>query len=126
MCFDASAAKRIMSTAPIAKFGQKRTFAPVEARAAASTSQPLVPTTACTPAATAARTLSSAGVGLREVDEHVGVAEHVGDRGVERGVGAAGQLHVVGALDRAAHRLPHAAGGAGHGDADACARRAPG
>ena len=43
-------------------------------------------------------------VGLREVDEHVGVAEHVGDRGAERGVGAAGQLHVLGALDGARRR----------------------
>ena len=35
---------------------------------------------------------------------HVGVGEHLGERRAERGVGAAGELHVLGALDRARRR----------------------
>ena len=88
------------------------------ARRARATSKPLVPITTCTPAATASRALSQRLVGLREVDEHVGVAEHVGDARAQRRVGAPGQLHVVGALDGGADGLPHAPGRAGDGDAD--------
>ena len=44
-------------------------------------------------------------LGRREVDHHVGAVEHVGERRVERRIGAAGQLQVVGALDGLADRL---------------------
>src|SRR5687767_15540709 len=68
MCAAASAAKRIISTAPIAKFGTTSTFAPPPAPAAASRSgswsNPVVPTTAWTPASTAARTLPGAASGV--------------------------------------------------------------
>ena len=55
--------------------------------------------------------------------------QHLGERRAERRVGAAGQLHVVGALDRVADGRAHAPGGAGDGDADHARRpprRAPG
>jgi hypothetical protein len=53
----------------------------------------------------------------REVDHHVGVAEHVDQRGIQQGIGAAHERHVVGLLHRFANRLAHAARGAGDRDA---------
>ena len=78
----------------------------------------MVPTTAWTPAARQARDVVERRLRGREVDDDVGVAEHVGELGVERRVGAAGELQVVGALDRLADGLPHPPGGAGDGDPD--------
>jgi hypothetical protein len=59
---DASAAKRIISTAPIAKFGAAKTLpgAPATAARSASMSHPVVPITTCTPAAAATRALPTA------------------------------------------------------------------
>ena len=57
-------------------------------------------------------------VGGAEVDEDVRIAEHVPQLGVERRVGPACQLHVVGAVHRTAHGLPHPAGCARDSDAD--------
>src|SRR3954454_22353099 len=56
---EASAANFIMRTAPIAKFGAKKRLAEPTPRSA-STSHPVVPTTAWTPASSAARALASA------------------------------------------------------------------
>ena len=66
---------------------------------------PVVPMTTCTPAATHASALLERRVGPREVDDDVGVAEDVGERRAERRVGAAGELHVVGAPRRAAQTV---------------------
>ena len=82
MCRDASAAKRIISTAPIAKFGREED---VRAGRAELRSALDVPAGRPDDGVDAGRdgtrsALSSAGVGLREVDEDVGVAEHVGER----------------------------------------------
>ncbi len=82
MCLAASAAKRIISTAPIAKFGATSTFArgPSPSRAASAAarsacrSKPVVPTTACTPARRHASAFCERRVRAREVDDHVGVA----------------------------------------------------
>ena len=78
----------------------------------------MVPTTAWTPASRQARTLPSAVSGVREVDDDVGVAEHVGQLDAERRVGPRRQLHVLGALDRLADGLAHPPGGAGDDDPD--------
>src|SRR5581483_7578713 len=64
-CRDASAAKRIISTAPIAKFGATKTGSPA-ARAGPSTaagSQPVVPTTQGSPASSARSTFGTAAAG---------------------------------------------------------------
>ena len=59
------------------------------------------------------------GVGDREVDEHVGRSRaRRATRRAERRIGAADELHVVGALDRPAHGLPHPPRRAGDGDPD--------
>ena len=52
MIFDASAAKRIISTAPIAKFGAAKTLpgAPSTAARSSASAQPVAPMTTCTPA----------------------------------------------------------------------------
>jgi hypothetical protein len=57
-------------------------------------------------------------IGDREVDEHVRAVQHRLQRRAQRRVGAAGELHVLGALDRGARRRPHAPRGAGDGHAD--------
>ena len=120
MCCEASAAKRIISTALIAKFGAKNDVGVRRAAAACSPSRskPEVPITTCTPAARHSQRVVQRRVGPREVDDDVGVAEDVGERGPERRVGAARQLHVAGALDGGDDGLPHPSRGAGHGDAD--------
>ena len=64
------------------------------------------------------------GVGDGEVDDDVGLAEHVGQLDPERRVRPAGQLHAFGRLDGLADRLAHAPGGAGDGDPDHAATRA--
>ena len=87
--------------------------------------QPVVPMTTCTPAVDGQLRVADRLVGEREVDEHVGVVEHVGERRAERRIGAAGQLHVVRAFDGGAGRRPHAPGGAGDGDPDHAARSSP-
>ena len=58
-CRAACAANCIMSTAPMAKLGATNTLAPVRPRSS-STSKPVVPITAWTPAATACLALSRA------------------------------------------------------------------
>src|SRR4051812_19203594 len=60
MYCDACAAKRIISTAPIAKFGATKTLPPPPSPASSAGSQPVVPTTACTPARTQARAFAEA------------------------------------------------------------------
>ena len=61
----ASRAKRIISTAPTAKFGAWKTATPASraGASAASTSQPVVPTTDGTPRSIAARTFGNAASG---------------------------------------------------------------
>ena len=73
MCRDASAAKRIISTAPTAKFGAITALAgPASASARSSPSwaslSPVVPTTTCTPASRQARALAKTVSGPGEVD----------------------------------------------------------
>ena len=68
--------------------------------------------------------MAERGLGRGEVDDDVGVAEHLGELDPERRVGPAGQLHVLGALDRLADGLAHPPGGAGDGDPDHAATRA--
>src|SRR3954449_13162030 len=60
MYCDACAAKRIISTAPIAKFGATKTLPPPLSPASSAGSQPVVPTTACTPPRTHARAFAEA------------------------------------------------------------------
>ena len=65
---DASAAKRIISTAPTAKFGAITALAGPASASARSSSicsgvRPVVPMTACTPAASAARALAKTASG---------------------------------------------------------------
>ena len=81
-CAAASAAKRIISTAPRAKFGAWNTGRPA-ARARSPTSlrsAPLVPTTHGTPAATARVDVCDHRVRAGEVDHRVGAAEPVDER----------------------------------------------
>ena len=125
MCCDASAANFIMSTAEIAKFGAKKTFAAVGGRAGGNRSlaaargrSPLVPMTTCTPGRDALQRVAQSGVRPREVDDDVGVAEHLRERRAQRRVGLARQHHVLGALDRGDHRLAHAPRRARDGDPD--------
>src|SRR3954447_1889331 len=63
MCREASAANCIISTAPMAKFGATNTLAPVRP-SISSRSQPVVPTTTCTPSARHWRTLCGAASGV--------------------------------------------------------------
>ena len=114
MIRDASAAKRIMSTAPIAKFGATRTLpSPLASRRSRRGRSRSCPTTAWTPARDGEPDVPERGVGAGEVDEDVGVAEDVGDRYAQRRVGAPGELHVVGAARRRRRRGAHAPRGAG-------------
>ena len=69
---------------------------------------------------------ASAVSGWREVDDHVGVAQHVGERDAQLRVGAAGQLHVLRALHGAAHGVAHAPGGARDARRGSRSRPAPG
>ena len=74
MCRAASAAKRIIRTAPIAKFGAISTFARAGASgvrpagrsssSSGSSAKPVVPMTTCTPAFTQASALASALAGV--------------------------------------------------------------
>ena len=99
---------------------------PGRASASGAGSKPVVPITTCTPASIAASALSSATSGVREVDDHVGLGEQLGERGFEQRVGAPGELHVLGAGDGLADGLAHAPLGAGHDDADHRPRPSPG
>ena len=120
---DASAAKRIISTAPIAKFGATNALALARLGAAArsaSTSKPVVPITTWRPAASTARALSSAASGRVKSTTTSQPSSTAASVDAERGVGATGELEVVGALDRGAHRLAHAPGGARDGDRGSC------
>ena len=80
----ASSAKRIISTAPMAKFGATRQLLRGEARRSARRCRrrvkPVVPTTACTPWSAHQRALARAAVERGEVDGHLGA-------GVGHGVG---------------------------------------
>ena len=64
------------------------------------------------------------GVRRREVHDHVAVPQHVAQRHLERRIGTAHQLHVVGTLDRLADGLAHAARSAGDADPDHAAASA--
>ena len=73
---DASAAKRIIRTAPTAKFGAITRFAGPDSAsprspATCSSLRPVVPTTAWTPASRAPRGVAEDGLGLGEVDDDV-------------------------------------------------------
>ena len=135
----ASSAKRIISTAPMAKFGAMTQLLFVNRSRSGprrGRSKPVVPTTAWMPTPASQRQVLAGGVDLGEVDDHV-------DLGVEQGLGAGGQLQrqveagrpgagrarrgtgrrrdqlevgVVG--DRLAHRGAHAPAGAEHTDPD--------
>ena len=125
---DASAAKRIISTAPIAKFGRDervRATPPRPPRAAPRRRSRWCRSTTCTPAAERRARVVERRVGPREVDEHVGAAEHVGDRRC-RAPGRRGPVSSRSSarLDRRAHRLAHAARGARDGDPDHAAATA--
>ena len=87
MCGAIVCATSISSTAPIAKLGATKQLALPSASAAArsaSRSKPVVPTTAWTPASRQAADVGERGVGRGEVDDDVGVAEHVGQLDPER------------------------------------------
>ena len=81
MCREASAAKRIISTAPIAKFGAMKTLAPRRVAPARAGSKPVVPIddVDARPRRQASA-FASAVSGVREVDDDVGVAEDVLER----------------------------------------------
>ena len=116
----ASAAKRIISTAPIAKFGATKTFAepPSATARSSSTSKPVVPTTACTPACTASRTLATAVSGRVKSTTTSASPSTLASAVLERRVGAARQPQVLGRFHRGAHGLPEAARGPGDRDPD--------
>ena len=119
----ACAAKRIMSTAPMAKFGATST--PVlglsasqeRTRAYRSSSQPVVPTTAWMPWRTSSSTSRRTDVGVGEVDDHL--AARV-DQRLDAVVLVDGrdELEVVSGLHRGADRRSDAT--EGPDDADAC------
>ena len=119
MCRAASAAKRIISTAPIAKFGAMITFArgtPLPASCLAQRrerSNPVVPITTCTPARKQASAFSSAVSGRVKSTTTSALRQHLRERRSEQRIRAPHELHVLGALDRGAHRLAHASRRAG-------------
>ena len=105
MCRDASAAKRIISTAPIAKLGATNAFALARrglARSAVEV-EARVPITTCTPAASAARALSSAVSGRVKSTTTSAAVEHVGDRATPR----AGSARPVSSRSSAASTAAH-------------------
>ena len=109
----------IISTAPIAKLGATKQLAsppePSTASRSASRSKPVVPTTAWTPASRQAAALTGAVSGVREVDDHLGAGEHIANAASQGGIGATGELHVLGAGDGFADRLAHPPRSAGDG-----------
>ena len=126
MCREASAAKRIISTAPMAKFGAKKTFAPCRRRGRALDVPARGPDDDVDAGLERRPRVGQRGVGPREVDEHVGVAEHVlRPRRPSAGIGAPVSSRSVGRLDGRAHRLPHPPGRTGDGDADQAALAPP-
>ena len=82
-----------------------------------------MPTTAWTPASRQARTLATAVSGVVKSTTTSASASDLGELDPEGRVGLRGQLHVLGALDRLADGLAHAAGGPGGDDADHAATR---
>ena len=125
MCGAIVCATSISSTAPIAKLGATKQLA-LDASAAAraaSRSKPVVPTTAWTPGLETGADVAEGGVGDGEVDDDVGLAEHVGQLDAEGGIGPAGQNGVLSGLDGLADRLSHAPGGARDRDPDHAATR---
>ena len=84
----------------------------------------MVPTTAWTPAARQARTLSSAVSGVREVDDDVGLAEHVGELDPERRVGRAASSMSSAPSTASQTVCAHPPGGARDDDPDHAATRA--
>ena len=85
----ASSAKRIISTAPMAKLGATRQLLVVKALASSSRSaavKPVVPTTAWTPWSAHQRAFSRAAASDREVDGHLdaGLGHGAGDRAPRR------------------------------------------
>ena len=94
------------------------------ALASGAGSKPVVPITTCTPASTHASALSSAVSGRVKSTTTSQSPRIVGQRRVERRVGAAGELQVVGRLDGRADRLAQPPGGAGDADPDHCTHAA--
>ena len=72
----------------------------------------------CVPASIAARMLPGRGVGSREVDDDVHVANGVSELDSQLGVDPRGQLEVVRGLDGLARGRAHPAGRAGNTDPD--------
>ena len=125
MCGAIVCATSISSTAPIAKLGATKQLA-LDASAAAlaaSRSKPVVPTTAWTPASRQARTLPSAVSGTVKSTTTSASPSTSASSTPSAGIGPAGQVRVLGALDRLADRLAHAPGGAGDRDPDHAATR---
>ena len=122
----ASAAKRIISTAPIAKLGATSTLAPAAVPSARARLRAAAPgrSRSCRsrrarPRCTHASAFASAVSGCVKSTTTSALARAPRRASTaEQRVGAAGELHVLGALDRRADRLAHAPGGAGDGDAD--------
>ena len=110
-------ATSIISTAPIAKFGATKRLA-LPTPSSSEKSAPVVPITQCTPASRQCARCASAVSGVREVDDDVGVAEHVGERDVERG-SARPTSAMSSAPSTAAQTVcAHPPRGAGDGDVD--------
>ena len=112
MCCAASAAKRIISTAPIAKFGATRTLAALAvAPGILGRGAQVVEVEARGPddrvgaGVEAGPDVRRGGLGGGEVDDDVGSVEQVGERR-ERRVGPPGELEVVGTVDGLADGLP--------------------
>ena len=72
----------------------------------------------CVPASIAARMLSGRGVGGREVDDHVNVANGVCELDSQLGVDPRGKLEVIRGLDGLAGGRAHPAGRAGNSNLD--------
>ena len=120
MCRAAAVANCIISTAPIAKFGAMKMFAPASARSASSAEVKASRTDHHVHAG--GDRFARVGHGGRrhgEVDEHIGaLGQRLRERRVERRVDPRHELHVVGAGDGVTHRLAHPSRGTGDGDAD--------
>ena len=128
---DASAAKRIISTAPTAKLGAITALAgPASASARSSSTcsavRPVVPMTACTPAASAARALAKTASGRVKSTSTSGPAPASAGRQVrvdplarrERRVDGRGDPHVGLGLHGGHHRAAHPARGPRDADGD--------
>ena len=127
----ASAAICIISTAPIAKFGATKHVRPAARRLARPARAARRGRTRwCRPRRGRRRrgrraTLSSAVVRGREVDHDVGAVEDLAERRVERRIGTAGELQVLGALTASQTVSPIRPAAPRHDDPDHARRAAP-